>query len=168
MPTNNPLLYLSHFDLPVSLSYVFTKPSLQSLAALRFSIRKLFFTFLLVHKDISTIIHQESFPLPQPFSQFRLRQRPDEQGNLVRTDLSPIPQYMDRDNITHNHWFLIAQTHKTGILEASIASEVLPLMKRLAIRNGNHPLHLLPYPWHITITFILDSQKLTDPWKPVG
>ena len=60
------------------------------------------------------------FSLPHPFSQFRLRQRTKQ---LLSFNLSLLPQSMDSGVRVHNHWFLITQPYKIGVLQVVVSDE---------------------------------------------
>ena len=64
-------------------------------------------------------IYTKTFFFPQSLIQFRLHQATTELVILVRNDtvlISLLPQSMDNDNRAHNHWSLIAQAQKVGVL----------------------------------------------------
>ena len=99
------------------------------------------------------------FSLPQPFSQFRLRQRTKELWSLVRIfNLSLFPQGMDSDNNAHNYWFLIAQAHKMIVLDVVVSDE------DVCNWNGkpSRPPALTPSTFcHYFYTLLIPSQELT-------
>ena len=124
------------------LPYLVTKSYLQSSLTLPFSIPKQFFTSIFSFIAIPAIPTPKVFSLPQLFSQYRLCQRTNEQGSLVRTDsvlISPL--------------FLELWTGKAGLTITDSLLQKLrklmyyrqqSLMKVLMIRMANHPIHLLP------------------------
>ena len=108
------------FHLPISPPHVFPKPSLQSLPKLPFSIpHQPFFNSLLVHTTIPTVSIKIFSPL-QPFSRFKLRHGTMSKS-IVWNDTGLVypcfPETRIGDNSAHNHWSLIAQTKKTGVLQ---------------------------------------------------
>ena len=83
--------------------YFLTKSSLKSLLTLPFSIPRHYFTSLFLRTAIPAICNK-NISLPQPFSQFRQRQRTNELWSLVRIfNLSLFPQSLDSDKNAHTH-----------------------------------------------------------------
>ena len=79
-------------------------------------------------------------------------------------DVSILPQSMYSDNRTHNHWFLIAQVQKIGVLQVVVSDE------GASNRNDkpfNPPFLIPPTYCHYLHTLLIPSQKLTFLWKPV-
>ena len=143
VPTINPIVHFSQFLSP-------------------------YFTSLLVHKTIPTISpstpflytlyifhlpnfadnrpynsHHNSFPLPQPLSQFRLCQGSNARGRFVRIVtvfcFCLLPQSMDKSGSTHNHWFLIVQTQKMSVLQFVASDEDYGFLVTLVLQ-ANFPL----------------------------
>ena len=79
-------------------------------------------------------------------------------------NLSLLPQSKDSDNRAHNHWFLIAQAQKNGVLQVVFADQYAFNW------NGKpfSPPSLIPsiYNYYFD-TLLISSQELTFPWKPV-
>ena len=132
--------------------YLCIQPPLQSPTKILSSISvnfHLYFLHLFFNKIILTIHTNASFPytaavfstsyfcvqpsqqstskmfsLPQPFSQFRMRQRMKELWSLWKIfNLSLLLQSMDSDNWARNQWFLIAQAQKIGVLQVLVSAE---------------------------------------------
>ena len=81
-------------------------------------------------------------------------------------DLSILPQNMDSDNRTHNHWFLIAQAQKDGVLQVVVSDK-----DDTSNRNDKtyNPSSLIPSTYcHYFHTLLIPSQKLTFLWKLVS
>ena len=104
-------------------------------------------------------LHQKYFLLLS-MSQFRLCQRTRKLGVLARNDtvLVPhlLPQSMDSDNRTHNHWLLIAQAQQIGILQVVVSDE------DACNRNGkqSNPHSLIPSTYcHHFHTLLIPSQE---------
>ena len=77
-----------------------------------------FFTSLFL-RTTSQQSTPKTFFFPQSLTQFRLHQATRELVILVRNDtvlISLLPQSVDNDNRAHNHWSLIAQAQKVGVL----------------------------------------------------
>ena len=102
--------------------YFLTKSSLQSPHVLLLShiiFSPPYFCVQPSHQSTPTI-----FSLPQPFSQFRMRQRMKELWSLWKIfNLSLLLQSMDSDNWARNQWFLIAQAQKIGVLQVLVSAE---------------------------------------------
>ena len=79
-------------------------------------------------------------------------------------NLSLLPQSAHDDNRADNHWFLISQVQKIGVLQVVVYNE------DACDGNGklSNPSSLIPsnfcHYFHILLT---SSQELTFPWKPV-
>ena len=74
--------------------------------------------------NYSSNLHQKIFSLLQPFSKFRLHQGRDQRDMESCEEwhcfnLSLLPQRMDSDIRVHNHWFLILQVPKIGVLQVT-------------------------------------------------
>ena len=104
-----------NFDFPIP--PLLAQKSLQSPLILPFSITQLY--------SLSNNLHQKIFSLPQPFSQFRLRQGTNELRSLVRADT---------------------------VLNSSFFLKVWRVITGLTIGMANYPLHLLSYPQPIVIS----------------
>ena len=95
----------------------------------------------------------KAFYLPQ------LCQGTNEQESLA------LPQNIDRDNRAHNHWFLIAQAQKIGVLEVVVFDE------DGCSQNGklsNPPPSSIPLIYlHYFHTLPIPSPELTFPYKRV-
>ena len=80
-------------------------------------------------------------------------------------NLSLIPQNVDCDNSAHNHWFLITQVQKIGVLQVAVSDE------DASNTNGkpSNPPSLMPsnycYYFH---TLLIPSQELTFPLEISG
>ena len=98
--------------------YFFTKSPLQSPLTIFPSMPQQFFNslFLCTTQHCKSII----ISLPQPFSQFRLRQGTRELGSLKRTDTALISPFLLKASTIvtglKNHWFLFVQAQKIGVL----------------------------------------------------
>ena len=99
------------------------------------------------------------FSLLKPLTQFRLRQRTKELWSLVSIfNLSLFPQSMGSDSRAHNHWFLVVQTYKIGILQVVVSDE------DVCNWNGKSsgPPSLTPSTYcHYFHTLLIPSQELT-------
>ena len=67
-------------------------------------------------------LQQKYFPYLKTFCQFRLRQSTRELGSILRNDTVSISPFVLKVwtvivELTHNHWFFIAQTQKIDILQ---------------------------------------------------
>ena len=103
-----------------------------------------------------------SFPITAPRDQ-GAREFCEEWYSLPPNDnLSLLPQSMDCDNRGFNHWFLISQSHKIGVLQAVLSDE------DACNQNGKlfSPYSLTPY-FHYFNTLLIISQELIVSWKPV-
>ena len=70
---------------------------------------------------------------------------------------------MESDNRAYNHWLLIAQAQKIGVLQLVVSDE--------NACNGdgkpyNSPAPIPPTYSHYFHTLLIPSQELTFPWKP--
>ena len=102
---------------------------------------------------------QKIFLYFQPICQFRLRQETRKLGSLVRTDSILVshllPQCMVSDNRAHclSVWSVITGLTITDSLSLRLRKLVYcrqqSLIKMLAIRMANHPIHVLSYPQRI-------------------
>ena len=113
-------------------------------------------------------LHQKCFLLLS-MSQFRLCQRTRKLGTLARTDtvLVPqlLPQSMDSDSRAHNHWLLIAQAQKIGILQEVVSDE------NACNRNGkpSNPHSLIPSAYcHHFHSLLIPSQEHPFPLKSIA
>ena len=94
----------------------------------------LLYTSAILHLLIFAYSHlnslHQNISLPRPFSQFRLWDRKScDQGDRKSCEnwhcfnLFLLPQSMDSDSGAHNHWFLIAHTQKSGVLQVVVSDE---------------------------------------------
>ena len=156
-----------NFHLPIHLC-LFTNSSLQSPLTLPSSIPHQFLTFLVLHPNIPTIKTKNVFPT-SAISLIQVASR--DQG--VRTscedkhcfDLSILSKSMGSDNRTHNHWFLIAQAQKIGVLQVVVSNEDASNWND---KPFNPPSLIPPTYCHYFHTLLIPSQKLTFLWKSVA
>ena len=112
-------------------------------------------------KDIHKLTQDECYP------DITLRQGPNEQGGLCENwccfDSSLLPQNMNKDNSTRNHWFLNNKAKKIGILQVVASDE------DICDQNENYPLQPFPCPtcYYYFHTLVILSEDNERPWKLV-
>ena len=86
--------------------------------------------FLCTFLHLPTILSKKYFPtinsknFSQPFSQFRLRHRTKESCEVWHCfNFYLLPQSMDSDDRTNNHWFLTVRAHKIGVMQVVFSDE---------------------------------------------
>ena len=111
IPPTIPSFTSVNFHLPFSSHYLFTKPSLQTLATLPSSIRQPFLAFLFSHIVIITIPTKNHFPYldHQASSGFVSRVQWTREPCVAWQGFnsSLLPRSMDRDKSAHNQWFFV-------------------------------------------------------------
>ena len=147
-----------NFHLAISPLF-FYSISLQFPLTLPFFLPQQLFTSLFSRTIIPAICIKNIFLL-QPFSKFRLRQSTKELRSLVWNDSVLISPFFlkDSDNRADNHWFLIAQAQKIGVLQVVVSNE--------DVCNWNdkrsNPPSLVPSTYcHYIHTLLIPSQEVT-------
>ena len=165
--TKNTFFYFSQLSLPYfTLTYSrnhLYNPHQHSLLLYLSSFSPPYF----LRATIPTIYTKNIFPTS---SIWPIQAAPRDQGARESCEdwhcfnLSLLPQSKDSDNRAHNHWFLIAQAQKSGVLQVVFADQYAFNW------NGKpfSPPSLIPsiYNYYFD-TLLISSQELTFPWKPV-
>ena len=117
----------ANFYLPISLPYFFAKPSLMFPTSLLSSITQQFLSSQFLHTAIPTI-SSESFFFTLNIEPIQAASRDQWASEFCEEDchcfnLFLILRSMDRDNVTNNYWFLIAQAQKIGVLQVVLSEE---------------------------------------------
>ena len=141
--------------------YLSIKPFLQFSLTLSSSIPQHFFIpFSCIQRSLQSESKVPS--LPQPLSQFRLRQGTKQACKDWHCfSFSLLPQSIDRDS---SHWFFIAQAQKIGVLQVLVSEEYA------CNQNGKPSSSPSLIPWtHIYFfqTLLTPSKENKLPYKPV-